>query len=133
MRLNASYAHSKSHHMLDFILQYWKLKRTSNYGASLIKLTSSAQFEEQQQQQRNEILRLRVDLERIRNLSYMICRREKVKRNWLRSHQSVVEKALTTFTGESDSSKLFEPSYMLALFRCFGQRIGKHTEMRSII
>jgi hypothetical protein len=89
----------KNFNFIDFVLQYWKLKRTSNYGASLIKLTSSAQFEEQQQQQRTDILRLRVDLERIRNLSYMICRREKVKRNWLSAHQSSVEQALTHFTG----------------------------------
>ena len=100
IRQNPSYAQNKNFHFLDFIVQYWKLKRTSNYGASLIKLTSSAQFQEQQQQQRNEILRLRVDLERIRNLSYMICRREKVKRNWLSSHQSTVENTLTSFTGE---------------------------------
>ncbi|CAG2108997.1 unnamed protein product [Medioppia subpectinata] len=62
IRTDASYSVSK--------MQYWKLKRTSNYGASLIPLTSSAQFQEQQQQQRNEILRMRVDLERIRNLSF---------------------------------------------------------------
>lgn len=97
----ASNTTCKSLNFFDFVLQYWKLKRTANYGASLIKLTSSAQFEEQQIQQRSDILRLRVDLERIRNLSYMICRREKVKRNWLRLHQHTVEKALTVFAGES--------------------------------
>jgi len=98
--LNQSQGQTKNYNFIDFVLQYWKLKRTSNYGASLIKLTSSAQFEEQQQQQRTDILRLRVDLERIRNLSYMICRREKVKRNWLSAHQTAVENALTTFAGK---------------------------------
>ncbi|CAG2163663.1 unnamed protein product [Oppiella nova] len=115
IRLNASYSLSKSFNFLDFIVQYWKLKRTSNYGASLIKLTSSAQFQEQQQQQRNEILRLRVDLERIRNLSYMICRREKVKRNWLSSHQNTVEKGISSFTGvetSSESPAKSVPSYL---------------------
>lgn len=98
--MNQSNGQIKNFNFIDFVLQYWKLKRTSNYGASLIKLTSSAQFEEQQQQQRTDILRLRVDLERIRNLSYMICRREKVKRNWLSVHQSSVEKTLIGFTGK---------------------------------
>lgn len=76
------------------------MKRTSNYGASLIKLTSSAQFEEQQLQHRNDILRLRVDLERIRNLTYMICRREKIKRNWIKTHQSAIESSLSIFAGK---------------------------------
>jgi hypothetical protein len=104
----------KNFNFIDFVLQYWKLKRTSNYGASLIKLTSSAQFEEQQQQQRTDILRLRVDLERIRNLSYMICRREKVKRNWLSAHQSSVEQALTHFTGINTNSETTSRSVQLS-------------------
>ncbi|XP_054162664.1 protein Jade-3-like [Oppia nitens] len=101
IRTNPDNNWSKNVVFLDFIVQYWKLKRTSNYGASLIKLTSSAQFQEQLQHHRNEILRLRVDLERIRNLSYMICRREKVKRNWIKTHQNTVEKTITSFTGVS--------------------------------
>lgn len=84
---------------VDLILNYWKLKRSANFGASLIKLTTSA-LEEQQLWERKELLRLRVELERVRNLSYMLIRREKVKRNWLRTHQEVVQKALDTFVSE---------------------------------
>lgn len=48
---------------------------------------------------RNDILRLRVNLERIRNLSYMICRREKIKRNWLTTHEEIVEQSLSLASG----------------------------------
>ncbi|RWS16152.1 protein Jade-1-like protein [Dinothrombium tinctorium] len=84
---------------VDLILQYWKLKRVSNDGAPLIKITTTSSIEELQMKQRSEIMRLRVDLERIRNLSYMLCKREKLKRNWCRTHQSTVESALSYATG----------------------------------
>jgi hypothetical protein len=79
---------------IDLVLQYWKLKRYSRYGAPLIKLTANASIEEIQQQQRNHILRLRVDLERIRNLSYMLIKREKLKRTWLNTHKQIVQHSL---------------------------------------
>lgn len=79
---------------IDLVLQYWKLKRYSRYGAPLIKLTANSSIEEIQQQQRNHILRLRVDLERIRNLSYMLIKREKMKRNWLMAQKEIVQHTL---------------------------------------
>ncbi|RWS31571.1 protein Jade-1-like protein, partial [Leptotrombidium deliense] len=91
---------------IDLMLQYWKLKRSSNYGSPLIKVVTSASLHEMQMRQRTEILRLRVDLERIRNLSYMLCRREKIKRNWCHTHQNVVEKALSYASGVSLTANL---------------------------
>lgn len=83
---------------IDIILQYWKMKRTSNFGLPLIKVVTQDTIEEIQQAHRNDILRLRVHLERIRNLSYMICRREKIKRSWLSSHREIVQLALSLAT-----------------------------------
>lgn len=80
------------------ILQYWKQKRTSNFGLPLIKVVTQDTIEEIQMAHRNDILRLRVHLERIRNLSYMICRREKIKRSWLTSHREIVQLALSLAT-----------------------------------
>lgn len=79
---------------IDIIQQYWKLKRTSNFGLPLIKVVTTDTIEEIQMAHRSDILKLRVNLERIRNLSYMITRREKLKRTWLQSHRDVVEKSL---------------------------------------
>lgn len=85
---------------IDMVLQYWKLKRISNGGLPLIRIISSASLERLKLQQHAGILRFRVDLERIRNLSYMLCRREKIKRSWLKTHQSTVEAALVFATGQ---------------------------------
>ncbi|XP_074604888.1 protein Jade-1-like isoform X2 [Brevipalpus obovatus] len=85
---------------IDLVLQYWKLKRITNCGTPLIRMISSASLERLKMQQHAGILRFRVDLERIRNLSYMLCRREKIKRNWIRTHQSTIEAALTFATGQ---------------------------------
>lgn len=84
---------------IDIIQQYWKLKRTTNYGLPLIKVVSSDTIEEIQTQRRYDILRLRVNLERIRNLSYMIIRREKMKRSWLLAHKETVMKSISVITG----------------------------------
>ena len=85
----------KTHQLyLDLIYQYWKIKRYSQFGAPLIKITTSSSLEEMQLQQRIEVLRLRVDLERIRNLSYMLIKREKLKKTWLNTHKSLIDKSL---------------------------------------
>ena len=86
---------AKTHQLyLDLIYQYWKIKRYSQFGAPLIKITTSSSLEEMQLQQRIEVLRLRVDLERIRNLSYMLIKREKLKKTWLNTHKSLIDKSL---------------------------------------
>lgn len=79
---------------LDLMYQYWKVKRYSQFGAPLIKITTSKSLEEMQLQQRIEVLRLRVDLERIRNLSYMLIKREKLKKTWLNAHKNLIDKSL---------------------------------------
>ena len=85
----------KTHQLyLDLMYQYWKIKRYSQFGAPLIKITTSSSFEEMQLKQRIEVLRLRVDLERIRNLSYMLIKREKLKKTWLNAHKNLIDKSL---------------------------------------
>lgn len=84
---------------IDLVLQYWKLKRTSNCGLPLIKVVTADTIEEIEMARRNDILRLRVNLERIRNLTYMISRREKLKRSWLVSHYTSICKAISMTTG----------------------------------
>lgn len=84
---------------IDLVLQYWKMKRVSNYGSPLIRMINATSLERLKLQQHAGILRFRVDLERIRNLSYMLCRREKIKCNWVKTHQSAIEQAIAFATG----------------------------------
>ncbi|XP_075712449.1 E3 ubiquitin-protein ligase Jade-2 isoform X2 [Rhinoderma darwinii] len=71
--------------VVDFVYQYWKLKRKANFNKPL--LSPKAEEVDDLAQQEQEVLyrrlklftHLRQDLERVRNLCYMITRREKMK------------------------------------------------------
>lgn len=80
--------------MLDLIYRYWMLLRTSNNGQSLIKFSPSA-LKEREFEQRKSILKLRIELERVRNLSYMIGKREKLKSSWLKTHQNIIKRTFS--------------------------------------
>nr|SZF06441.1 PHD finger protein rhinoceros [Psoroptes ovis] len=80
--------------ILQLIYEYWKLKRISNHGNSLIKMTFEEKFQEQLQIHKNQILSFRYHLERLRTLAYMICRREKIKQNWLNTQREIITTTL---------------------------------------
>lgn len=72
-------------HLMDFIFQYWKLKRKTNFNRALLP---PKEDEERMLLQPQEdsihtrmrmFMHLRQDLERVRNLCYMVSRREKLK------------------------------------------------------
>ncbi|KAM4810139.1 protein Jade-1 [Rhinophrynus dorsalis] len=73
--------------MTEFIYQYWKLKRKANFNKPLI--TPKKDEEDNLAKREQDVLirrlqlftHLRQDLERVRNLTYMVTRREKMKRS----------------------------------------------------
>ncbi|KAM5192776.1 protein Jade-1 isoform 1-T3 [Mantella aurantiaca] len=71
----------------DYIYQYWKLKRKSNFNKPLITPKKDEEDNLAKREQDFLIRRLqlfthlRQDLERVRNLTYMVTRREKMKRS----------------------------------------------------
>ncbi|XP_053317261.1 protein Jade-1 isoform X2 [Spea bombifrons] len=73
--------------VIDFIYQYWKLKRKANFNKPLI--TPRKDEEDNLAKREQDVLirrlqlftHLRQDLERVRNLTYMVTRREKMKRS----------------------------------------------------
>lgn len=71
--------------VVDFIYQYWKLKRKTNFNKPLLS-PKTDEVDDLAQQEQDVLYRrlklfthLRQDLERVRNLCYMISRREKTK------------------------------------------------------
>lgn len=80
--------------VMDLIYRYWMLLRTANNGQLLIIFSPSA-LKEREFEQRKSILKLRIELERVRNLSYMIGKREKLKLNWLKTHQNIIKRTFT--------------------------------------
>ena len=79
---------------IDLIYRYWILLRTANNGQSLIKFSPSA-LKEREFEQRKSIMKLRIELERVRNLSYMIGKREKLKASWLKTHQNIIKRTFS--------------------------------------
>lgn len=79
--------------LIDLIYRYWMLLRTANNGQSLIKFSLSA-LKEREFEQKKNILKLRIELERVRNLSYMIGKREKLKAAWLKAHQNILKRTI---------------------------------------
>ncbi|XP_053559631.1 protein Jade-1 isoform X2 [Bombina bombina] len=73
--------------LTEFIYQYWKLKRKTNFNKPLI--TPKKDEEDNLAKREQDVLirrlqlftHLRQDLERVRNLTYMVTRREKIKRS----------------------------------------------------
>lgn len=101
--------------MLDLIYRYWVLLRTANNGQSLIKFSPSA-LKEKEFEQRKSIMKLRIELERVRNLSYMIGKREKLKASWLKTHHNIIKRTFsvinelnpidTTYAPDCNSSEV---------------------------
>ncbi|AWP11399.1 putative protein Jade-3 [Scophthalmus maximus] len=71
--------------LVDFIYQYWKLKRKSNFNKALLPPKEDEENLVLQPQEDSihtrmrMFMHLRQDLERVRNLCYMVSRREKLK------------------------------------------------------
>lgn len=95
--------------VIDLIYRYWMLLRTANNGQSLIKFSPSA-LKEREFEQRKSIMKLRIELERVRNLSYMIGKREKLKASWLRTHQNIIKR---TFNIINDLKPVSEAQPMI--------------------
>ncbi|XP_026200764.1 protein Jade-3 [Anabas testudineus] len=74
-----------SERLADFIYQYWKLKRKSNFNKALLPPKEEEENLVLQPQEDSihtrmrMFMHLRQDLERVRNLCYMVSRREKLK------------------------------------------------------
>uniref|UniRef100_A0A8C4S7N8 Jade family PHD finger 2 n=1 Tax=Erpetoichthys calabaricus TaxID=27687 RepID=A0A8C4S7N8_ERPCA len=72
---------------VDFVYQFWKLKRKSNFNQPLLapkrdEVDNLAQQEQDVLYRRLKLFtHLRQDLERVRNLCYMLTRREKMKQS----------------------------------------------------
>lgn len=81
--------------MVDFLFQYWKLKRKVNFNQPLIMPKKEEEDSLARREQEVLLRRLRLfthlrqDLERVRNLTYMVSRRERIKRTLCRVQEQI--------------------------------------------
>ncbi|KAM3833901.1 protein Jade-1 [Diretmus argenteus] len=115
-----------SREAVDFLFQYWKLKRKANFNQPL--LTPKKDEEESLARREQEVLlrrlqlftHLRQDLERVRNLTYMVTRREKMKRSLWRVQEQIFQhqvrlldhELLTGDPSAKDLEKIFSLSWL---------------------
>ncbi|XP_068135954.1 protein Jade-1 [Hyperolius riggenbachi] len=108
------------HEVTDYIYQYWKLKRKTNFNKPLITPKKDEEDNLAKREQDFLIRRLqlfthlRQDLERVRNLTYMVTRREKMKRSVCKVQEQIfnlytklLEKDRTSAGAISESALLF--------------------------
>ncbi|KAK6320738.1 hypothetical protein J4Q44_G00098450 [Coregonus suidteri] len=80
--------------LLDFIYQYWKLKRKSNFNRALLPPSEEENLlllphEDSIHTRMRMFMHLRQDLERVRNLCYMVSRREKLKLSQSKAQEQI--------------------------------------------
>ncbi|XP_029564225.1 protein Jade-3-like [Salmo trutta] len=81
--------------LLDFIYQYWKLKRKSNFNRPLLPPGEEEDnllllpHEDSIHTRMRMFMHLRQDLERVRNLCYMVSRREKLKLSQSKAQEQI--------------------------------------------
>ncbi|XP_058886333.1 protein Jade-3-like isoform X1 [Acipenser ruthenus] len=82
-------------HVLDFVYQYWKLKRKSNFNKALLPPKEGEENvllqprEDSIHTRMRMFMHLRQDLERVRNLCYMVSRREKLKLSQSKAQEQI--------------------------------------------
>lgn len=88
--------------IVDFVYQYWKLKRKANFNRPLlmpkIEEINSIGRNEKDYARMKMFVHWRQDLERVRNLCYMVGRREKLFRSWCRIKEEIFHKQLLMMT-----------------------------------
>ncbi|XP_065359054.1 PHD finger protein rhinoceros [Calliphora vicina] len=95
---------------VEAIYNYWKLKRKSRNNRALIPPKSEdvemiARKQEQQDLENHKlVVHLRQDLERVRNLCYMVSRREKLSRSLFKLREQVFYKQISVLTDANTQS-----------------------------
>ncbi|CAH2034986.1 unnamed protein product, partial [Iphiclides podalirius] len=95
---------------INYIYNYWKLKRRAGHNRPLLppKSDDSELLTHRQEQadleKMKKFVQLRQDLERVRNLCYMVSRREKLSRSFFRMREQTFHKQVAVLSTEPDIS-----------------------------
>ncbi|KAM9329357.1 protein Jade-1 [Gastrophryne carolinensis] len=107
------------HEVTDYIYQYWKLKRKANFNKPLITPKKDEEDNLAKREQDFLIRRLqlfthlRQDLERVRNLTYMLTRREKMKRSVCKVQEQIFNLCTKVMEQDKGSAGAITDSILL--------------------
>ncbi|XP_059079070.1 PHD finger protein rhinoceros-like [Tigriopus californicus] len=97
--------------IVDFIYRYWLLKRKANGNKALLVVRSEGRDllstnQETEREKMKKFVALRQDLERVRNLCYMVSRREKLQRSFVKLREQILAKQLALLADENCASHM---------------------------
>ncbi|XP_035265563.1 protein Jade-3 [Anguilla anguilla] len=109
--------------VLDFVFQYWKLKRKSNFNKALLPPKEGEENlllqpkEDSVHTRMRMFMHLRQDLERVRNLCYMVSRREKLKLSQSKAQEQIFNLQVQLINQELSAGLPLSYTLDSALFR----------------
>ncbi|XP_067233100.1 protein Jade-1 [Chanodichthys erythropterus] len=96
---------------VDFLFQYWKLRRKANFNQPLVTIKRD-EVDNLAQQEQDVLYRrlklfthLRQDLERVRNLCYMVTRRERIKHSLCNLQEKIFALQIQLLEKDLDGEK----------------------------
>ncbi|XP_036401671.1 protein Jade-3 [Megalops cyprinoides] len=110
-------------YVLDFVFQYWKLKRKSSFNKPLLPPKEGEENlllqpkEDSVHTRMRMFMHLRQDLERVRNLCYMVSRREKLKLSQSKAQEQIFNLQVQLINQELSAGLPLSYPLESALFR----------------
>ena len=97
--------------VVDLISRYWMLKRKAGGNKPLLPArgddeASSLRGEDTEHDRMKMLVNIRQDLERVRNLAYMVSRREKLSRSYVKLREQTLEKQLALLADEDPQNQM---------------------------
>jgi hypothetical protein len=101
-----------SEELMDIVYKYWVLKRVAGGNKPLLppkgedEVLSALRGEDTERDKMKKLVSIRQDLERVRNLAYMVSRREKISRGFVKLREQILEKQLALLADEEPSNQM---------------------------
>ena len=97
--------------VVDLISRYWMLKRKAGGNKPLLPArgddeVSALRGEDTEHDRMKMLVNIRQDLERVRNLAYMVSRREKLSRSYVKLREQTLEKQLALLADEDPQNQM---------------------------
>ena len=98
--------------VVEVISKFWMLKRKAGGNKPLIpprgedESLSSLRGEDTERDKMKQLVNIRQDLERVRNLAYMVSRREKLSRSFVKLREQILEKQLALIADDDPQSQM---------------------------
>ena len=98
--------------LIDIISKYWMLKRIAGGNKPLLpprgddETLSALRGEDTERDKMKKLVTIRQDLERVRNLAYMVSRREKLSRSFVKLREQILEKQLDLLADDEPQNQM---------------------------